>query len=56
MSVFAHWFWSLLALACLLWYATVAVVVAIKGALDIFGMLSRLRQGQEEKEEGGTPS
>lgn len=36
-------FWLVLALACLAWYATVTVYVAVRGALDIRGMLARLR-------------
>lgn len=38
-----HWFWLGVAIACVLWYATITVVVAIKGAYDIHGMLRRLK-------------
>lgn len=38
----ARWFWWLLTMACLLWYATVTVYVAIRGVRDIRGMLQRL--------------
>ncbi|MBK9129269.1 MAG: hypothetical protein IPM13_15935 [Phycisphaerales bacterium] len=38
------WFWWLLTLACLAWYATVTVYVAIRGARDIRVMLARLAQ------------
>lgn len=37
-----HWFWSALTAACLLWYSTVTVYVAIKGSVDIKNMLARL--------------
>ncbi len=37
-----HWFWGLLTLACLVWYSTVTIYVAIKGAGDIRQMLRRL--------------
>ncbi len=37
-----HWFWWLLTAACLVWYATVTIYVAIRGALDIKQMLTRL--------------
>jgi hypothetical protein len=37
-----HWFWGLITLACLGWYLTVTVYVAIKGVADIKRMLSRL--------------
>ena len=35
-------FWWLLTMACLVWYSTVTVYVAFKGAGDIKGMLARL--------------
>lgn len=37
-----HWFWAGLTAAALIWYSTVTVYVAIKGAFDIRGMLGRL--------------
>jgi hypothetical protein len=37
-----HWFWWLMVLAVLLWYSTVTVYVAVRGTLDIRGMLRRL--------------
>jgi hypothetical protein len=40
--MFKHGFWLLLTGAVLLWYSTVTVYVAIKGAKDIKGMLARL--------------
>jgi len=36
-------FWWLLTAACLAWYATITVYVAVKGVRDIRGMLRRLR-------------
>lgn len=36
-------FWKLLAAACLLWYATITVYVAVRGARDIREMLRRLK-------------
>lgn len=38
-----RWFWGLLLLACLVWYATVTVYVAVRGVRDIRTMLARLR-------------
>lgn len=38
-------FWKLLTAACLLWYATITVYVAVRGAKDIKTMLDRLRRG-----------
>jgi hypothetical protein len=37
-----HWFWGATTLICLLWYSTVTIYVAIKGAGDIRSMLRRL--------------
>jgi hypothetical protein len=37
-----HWFWWFLTAACVVWYSTITVYVAIKGAGDIKQMLARL--------------
>jgi hypothetical protein len=37
-----HWFWFLMTAACVIWYSTVTIYVAIKGASDIKSMLARL--------------
>ena len=37
-----HWFWWALTIACVIWYSTVTIYVAIKGASDIRNMLARL--------------
>lgn len=37
-----HWFWGFLTIACLVWYSTITIYVAIKGANDIREMLRRL--------------
>lgn len=39
-------FWWTLSMTCVVWYSTVTVYVAIKGAADIKGMLARLASGQ----------
>ena len=36
-------FWWLLSWACLVWYSTLTVYVAVKGVRDIRRMLSQLR-------------
>ncbi len=41
-----HWFWGLLTLACLVWYSTITIYVAIKGAGDIRQMLRRLARSK----------
>ncbi len=37
-----HWFWGALTIACLAWYSTITVYIAIKGVGDIRTMLRRL--------------
>jgi len=37
-----NWFWWLMTMACVGWYSTVTVYVAIKGTADIKHMLARL--------------
>lgn len=41
-----HWFWGALTLACLVWYSTITIYVAIKGASDIREMLRRLARNK----------
>lgn len=52
MNSMSQWFWSLTALACIVWYSTITFLVAYRGALDIRGMLKRLRDGQEHEDWG----
>jgi hypothetical protein len=40
-----HPFWWLLTMAAVVWYSTITVYVAIRGAADIKEMLKRLRDG-----------
>jgi hypothetical protein len=42
-------FWFLVTMACVIWYSTVTVYVAIKGAGDIKGMLRRLAANYEQE-------
>jgi hypothetical protein len=44
-----HWFWWLITMACVAWYSTVTIYVAIKGAADIKHMLARLSANQTEE-------
>ena len=37
-----HWFWGALTIACVIWYSTITIYVAFKGARDIKNMLARL--------------
>lgn len=40
-----HWFWLCIVVACVVWYSTITIVVAIKGAYDIRSMLQSLKTG-----------
>jgi hypothetical protein len=44
-----HEFWWLLVWACIAWYSTVTVYVAVKGSLDIKEMLERLKRDHEKE-------
>ena len=37
-----HFLWWLITMACIAWYSTVTVYVAVKGITDIKNMLARL--------------
>jgi hypothetical protein len=41
-----HWFWGATTIACLAWYSTITIYVAIRGAADIRGMLARLSSAE----------
>jgi len=49
-----HWFWLLLTIVALVWYSTVTVYVAVRGAFDIQQMLRRLRDRDREKHPPGS--
>ena len=44
-----HWFWWALTGACVIWYSTITIYVAIKGAKDIKNMLARLDAQRTDK-------
>ena len=46
-----HWFWGALTIACVIWYSTITIYVAIKGARDIKNMLARLDSLRERDAE-----
>lgn len=39
-------FWHLLLWACVLWYSSITLLVAVRGWKDIVTMLRRLRDGE----------
>jgi hypothetical protein len=51
-----HFFWWIVTAACVLWYSTITIYVAIKGGADIKHMLARLdaTRIREDKEEHHT--
>jgi hypothetical protein len=50
MGLNEHWFWWGLTIAALVWYSTVTIYIAIRGATDIRGMLDRLKAGEGGEE------
>ncbi len=42
----AHFFWWLLTMACVVWYSTITIYVALKGFVDIKEMLKRIEKKQ----------
>jgi hypothetical protein len=46
-----HWFWWLMTMACVVWYSTITVYVAIRGAVDIKDMLANLDKSETERNE-----
>ncbi len=42
-------FWLAMIVACIIWFSTVTVYVAIRGAMDIRQMLKRLEQRHQEQ-------
>lgn len=46
-----HWFWWIVTMACVAWYLTITIYVAIKGIADIKNMLARLASYQTDNEE-----
>ena len=46
-----HWVWWSLTWACVLWYSTITIYVAIRGAMDIKGMLGRLAKSGDDADE-----
>jgi hypothetical protein len=47
-----HPFWGLLTLAVLVWYSTITVYIAIRGAFDIRHMLRELKRKQGDAAPG----
>lgn len=55
MNALSHWFWTLIVVACLVWYSTITLLVVFRGAKDIRGMLGRLKlDGTAEEDKGAT--
>jgi hypothetical protein len=47
-----HWFWGALTIACVVWYSTITVYVAVRGAVDIKQMLAHLGEAAEDAADG----
>lgn len=50
-----HPFWGILMLAVLVWYSTVTVYVAVRGAMDIKHMLRKLKSAGGATEDTKPP-
>ena len=46
-----HWFWWTLTMACVVWYSTITVYVAVRGVMDIKAMFRRLSLHADETNE-----
>jgi hypothetical protein len=44
-----HWFWGMMTIACLVWYSTITIYVAIKGIGDIRNMLRKLSGSKKSR-------
>ncbi len=42
-----HWFWAFMTMAVVVWYSTITIYVAIRGAYDIKHMLASLKKRQD---------
>lgn len=43
-----HWFWFITVLAVIVWYSTITIYVAIRGAFDIKSMFEKLKENFKE--------
>lgn len=49
--VLDHWFWFFLSVACVAWYMTITIFVAVKGFTDIKSMFTTMAREQQEQSE-----
>lgn len=49
MKMPSHPFWWALVAACLIWYSTITLKIAVRGLADVRGMLARLRARSGDK-------
>lgn len=50
----SHWFWLALIVAVVVWYSSVTIWVAIRGALDIRLMVQRLDEENAAEDDKAT--
>jgi hypothetical protein len=48
-----HWFWGAMTIACIAWYSTITLYVAVKGSIDIKHMLARLGSTRKDAPDDG---
>ena len=46
-TIIDHWFWLGMTAAVIVWYSTITIYVAIRGAFDIRSMFARLKSQSE---------
>jgi hypothetical protein len=44
------WFWIVTGIGCFAWYVVATFYIAVRGALDIRGMLAQLKQDNAESQ------
>jgi hypothetical protein len=42
-------FWWLLTMSCIAWYSTITIYVAVRGAMDIKEMLTKLGKDSDDR-------
>jgi hypothetical protein len=52
-AIAEHWFWWLVTMACVVWYSTITVYVAVKGSRDVRQMLKNLGKNNADDAAAG---
>jgi len=52
--MYEHPFWWLFNMACVVWYGTITIYVAVRGVFEVRQMLVRLAEDQPSEDQGST--